>query len=213
MKELINCITEKDFNRFLLFWSSKKSSLQESEKQNFLVEIMDNHYSNKDFSSFKKVFDSIIDSKVNLDFNIDHWAPTFLSLVILRCPGIELFNYFLKKGASINFIGDSLAFEEGENLEFEKKYAAQAQFMTCLDFTQFKLDDLLTVDYHFGTPPEDFQDYWSGIEDNEEITISKQEYLNLLEQSRYLNDLISTDRLLDHIKSLGGKTYVELTKK
>ena len=33
-----------------------------------------------------------IGSKLNLDFEIDHWAPSFLSLVILRSPSIQLFD-------------------------------------------------------------------------------------------------------------------------
>ncbi|MAN60210.1 MAG: hypothetical protein CMC08_10280, partial [Flavobacteriaceae bacterium] len=162
-------------------------------------------------SKFKKAFDLIIGSKLNLNFNIEHWAPTFLSLVILRAPSKQLFEYFLKKGADINFIGDTLAFEEGESLEFEKKHLLYGQYQTCVDFAQIKLNDLLTTDYNYDVPDKKIEGHHTEVE-NGEITISKMEYLYLHEQSEYLFDLINTDKLLDHIKNSGGKTYEDLKK-
>jgi hypothetical protein len=132
-------------------------------------------------------------------------------LVILKSPSIKLFDYFVNKGASINFIGDSFAFEEGESLEHEKKYALFDQFQTCLDFGRIKLDDLLTVDYNYDVPERKTEKDWREMLDEDgKITISKREYLYLQEQSQYLYDLVNTDKLLDHIKSLGGKTYDQL---
>ncbi|MCO5233093.1 MAG: hypothetical protein M9888_05100 [Chitinophagales bacterium] len=74
--------------------------------------------------------------------------------------------------------------------------------------------DSLTVDYNYSVP--DTKDYitsWQDIDDNEGVTIKKQDYYYLIEQSQYLHDLIHTNRLVEYIKSLGGKTYNQLTEK
>lgn len=211
LKQLNEILETKRFDDFFSSLPKIVAELTEKERQDLLVDIIDFHYDRKQFPKFKKAFDLIIGSKLNLDFNIDHWAPTFLSLVILRAPSIQLFEYFLKKGANINFIGDTLAFEEGESLEYEKKHLLFGQYQTCLDFAQIKLDDLLTTDYNYDVPDKKIEGHHADIEDGE-ITISKMEYLYLHEQSEYLFDLINTDKLLDHIKNSGGKTYEELKK-
>ncbi len=134
----------------------------------------------------------MIGVKLNLNFNIDHRAPTFLSLVILRAPSQQLFDYSLKKGANINFIGDVLAFEEGEGLEWEKEHLLDGRFQTCLEFAQVKLDDLLTSDYYYDVPAKKIDKDWRGITDEDgNITLSAREYLYLHEQAEYLNDLIN----------------------
>jgi hypothetical protein len=71
----------------------------------------------------------------------------------------------------------------------------------------------LTVDYNF-IPAKIPKNIDLRAIDNEEIiTISKSEYFNLIEQSQYLNELINMDKIVDHIKSLNGKTYNELKRK
>jgi len=105
-----------------------------------------------------------------------------------------------------------LAFEEGESLEYEKKHLLFGQYQTCLDFTQIKLDDLLTTDYNYDVPDKKIEGHHADIEDGE-ITISQMEYLYLHEQSEYLFDLINTDKLLDHIKnSETGSAYQKSMK-
>ncbi len=215
MKEQLNEILEqKRYDDFVISLEKTISELSEKERQELLVDIIDYHYDHQLFSIFKKSFDLIIGSKLNLNFNIDHWAPTFLSLVVLRAPSIELFEYFIKKGCDINFIGDTLAFEEGESLEFEKKHLLFGQYQTCLDFAQIKFDDSLSVDYNYDTPKCKIENDTEDFPDTDgEITISKSEYLYLHEQSKYLSDVVNTSKLIDYIKSSGGKEYEELKKK
>ena len=210
MKSLIDTIEAFDFAGFEKLWPKLKRKLSGTDKQKLLTTILDEYYSHSRFSQFKRVFDLIIDSKVNLNFNIDHWAPTFLSLVVLKSPSFELFEYFVRKGASINFIGDTMAFETEEAIEDEEEYLLYGRYLTCLDFAEIKLNDLLTTDYNFGPPKYGLIDDLRRIDDDVEITIPKWEYLYLLEQSQYLFDLVKTDKLTDHLKSIGGKTYEAL---
>ncbi|MCB0462464.1 MAG: hypothetical protein R2816_01165 [Flavobacteriaceae bacterium] len=215
MTQQLNEILElKRYDDFFSSLPKIISELNEKERQELLVDIIDFHYDRKFQSDFKKAFDLIIGSKLNLNFNIEHWAPTFLSLVILRTPSIELFEYFVSKGADINFIGDTLAFEEEENLKYEKKHLLFGQYQTCLDFAQIKLDDLLTVDYNYDVPDKKIDNDWREVLDEDgEVKLGIREYLYLHEQSEYLYDLVKTDKLKDHIIYIGGKTYDELNNK
>ncbi len=211
--QLIKAIETKNFSDFEKNWTELHNCLNEADKQGLLTEILNSHYSDKDFSFYIKIFDKIIDSKVSLDFNVDHWAPTFLSLAVMKASR-QLFDYFLRKGADINFIGDRYAFETEETIKREIDELEQERYSTCLDFAELKLADSLTVDYNYTVP--DTKEYitsWQDIDGKEEITINNQEYYYLVEQSQYLHDLIHTDRLVDHIKSLGGKTYEQLKEK
>ena len=211
LKQLNEILEKKRFDDFFSSLPKIVSELTEKERQELLVDIFDFHYDRRQFSKFKKAFNLIIGSKLNLNFNIDHWAPTFLSLVILRAPSKELFDYFIKKGANINFIGDCYAFETEETINHETKELEIERYSTCLDFAQLKLDDMLVIDYNYDVPEKIIDGNWRELtEDDGEITISKNEYLYLYEQSEYLFDLINTDKLLVHIKNSGGKTYEEL---
>jgi hypothetical protein len=212
-EQLIKSIEAMDFSDFEKVWADLRNSLKETDKQNVLTEIIDFHYSDKDLGFYVKVFDKIIDSKVSLDFNVDHWAPTFLSLVVMKSSR-QLFDYFLRKGANINFIGDSYAFETEETIKRETEEIGIERYSTCLDFAKLKLADNLTVDYNYSVPDTKGQiTPWQDIDHKEEITITKRDYYYLVEQSQYLHNLIHTDRLVDHIKSLGGKTYKQLSEK
>lgn len=187
--------------------------LTEEKRKTLLIDIIDYHYDYKHYKKFIDTFDLLIDtnSKLNLNFNIDHWAPTFLCLVVLRAPYIDLIDYFISKGADINFIGDVLAFEQEENIEFEKKFLLYGQFLTCLDFAQIKLGDIFLVDYNYDVPNKKLEEDWREITDDEgDITISKREYLNLYEQSEFLFDLICSEKLKHHLIYLGGKTFDEI---
>lgn len=214
LNELHDLLETKRFDEFFATLPELVHDLTEQERQELLVEIIDFYYDRKQFSRFKNVFDLIIGSKLNLNFNIEHWAPTFLSLVVLRAPYKELFDYFVKKGANINFIGDSYAFEDAESLEYELKHSLFERYQTCLDFAQLKLDDMLLIDYNYDVPDKKVDgDRSSLAEDAGDMTISIREYLYLYEQSEYLFNLIFTDRLVDHIKNSGGKTFEELKDK
>jgi hypothetical protein len=211
MENLYKHLENKDYTLLLKELNNVINDLSEKQKQQLLTDIVDLYYEHRHFSFFKKIYDRIIGSKLNLNFNIDHWAPTFLSLVVLRSPSIELFEYFVKKGADINFIGDTWAFYSEEDKETERDLKMFEQYQTCLDFAQLKLDDLLTVDYNYSIPEKKINLDWRESHLVEgEITISKMEYLYLHEQSEYLNNLINTDKLKDHIVRIGGKTYEDL---
>lgn len=211
--KILQTINTNDILDFEKVWNGIKNDLNEKDKQELLTEILDNYYSEKKFNFFIKVFDIIIDSKVSLDFNIEHWAPTFLSLVVHKSSQ-QLFDYFLKKGANLNFIGDSYAFETEDTIKHEAIALKTERYATCLDFAENKLADLLTVDYNYSVPDTDEKNiHWSNIDDQEKITIRKRDFYYLVEQSQYLHDLIHTDRLVDYIKSIGGKRYEELKHK
>jgi len=208
--QIINHIKAKDFPSFEKEWRVLKHNLSEVDKQNLLIEILSYHYTEKVFEFYIKVFNKIIDSKVSLDFNIEHWAPTFLSLVAYQSSR-QLFDYFVGKGASLNFIGDIYAFESEETIKNEVGDNLNLRYWTCLDFVGIVLADALTVDYNFHVPEvTEYDTHWSDCNDKDEITIRKKDYYYLIHQSQYLHNLIHTDRLIDHIKSLGGKTYQQL---
>ena len=206
-------LEERKYEEFCSLLEKNVSNLSDSEKQELLVIIMDSHYKTSMFSFFKKCFDVIIGTKLNLNFNIDHWAPTFLSLVLMKAPSKGLFNYFIDKGADLNFIGDSLAFVDEKSKKSEMESLLDGQYMTCLDFAEVRNEDLLSSDYHFGLPEGnlfEMEEDWRLTDENEEIIITKREYLYLREQAEYLKILVKTDDLIYHLKSKGGKTYKEL---
>lgn len=174
-----------------------------------MTEIIDDHYSDKDFSFFIRVFDKIVESKASLDFNIDHWAPTFLSLVAMK-GSQQLLDHFLRKGAKINFIGDMLAHENEAVLG--TNYPEIERYSTCLDFLQLKFSDALTVNYNYiATTHEENAISRQDVDSQELVSIKKREYCDLVEQLHYLRDLVRTASLIDYAKSVGGNTYAELT--
>jgi len=211
METLIELLKQEKHEEFLLELSKRIKKCSEKERQELLVEIIDYYYHRDKFSEYKKVFDIIIGSKLNLNFNIDHWAPSFLSLVVLRTPYMQLFDYFVQKGADINFIGDSYFFDDAETIKKEVKLQSE-RYMTCLDFAENKLADIFVIDYNYHIPKKEIEGHWTDYKDEDTMTLTKSEYLYLHEQSEFLFDLIQTDKLTDHIKKCGGKTYTELQK-
>ncbi|MEI6140575.1 MAG: hypothetical protein WCP85_15005 [Mariniphaga sp.] len=210
--QILKILAEKDFPAFLAEWKAIKEQLTQKEKQDLIVQILDDQYSDDYFGFYVKVFDKIIEGKVSLDFNIDHWATTLLSLTV-HLVSRQLFDYFLRKGASLNFIGDTYAFESEESIQREVGSSLSMRYETCLDFAENKLADALTTDYNYHVPEKEKDiTHWADVGSKEEITINKQDYYYLLEQAKYLRDLIHTDRLVDHIKTLGGKTYRQLAQ-
>ncbi len=202
---LLTLLKQRDFEQFRDVLA--RTTLSEADRQELLCDIIEAYYSHKEFGEFKKVFDVLIGDHLNLNFEIDHWAPSFLSLVILRWPLIELLDYFIRKGADINFVADSFAFLDVEDIKQESQ---TERYQTCLDFAQMKLDDRFTSDYHFGLPEGEPEQTAHEIDDQEEIKVNKAHYLYLVEQSHYLKDLVHTDKVIAYLKSLGAKRAEEL---
>ncbi len=209
--KLLTLIKSKDLENFLVEWSILKNQITEKEKQELLVTIIDYYYEENEFTFFKNIFEKIIESKVSLNFSIKYWTPTFLSVAVNHTSR-QLFDYLLRYGAKLNFIGDKYEGESEETIKQEVR-DDNDRYSTCLDFAQLKLDDMLTTDFDLAEMA------WDKVKDfdpNEEpignITITKREYILLLEQSEYLHDLVKLDRLVDHIKSLGGKEYSEIVE-
>jgi len=206
---IIDFIEKRDINGMQTKWHLLKDTLSEMKKQRLLVEIVEYYYDKKDFSFFEIVFDEIIDETVSLNFNIEHKATSLLSLTVYS-RSRQLFDYFVKKGANINFLATSIAFEEETQIEEE---SLNGHFESCLDFAELELADMLTIHYLYEVPERKDKDKrWNDFDKKDKITISKREYYYLIAQAEYLKELIELDHFVDHIKSLGGKTYPQLKK-
>lgn len=183
--------------------------MSEKERQLLIVEILDNHYHKANFSFFVKVFDEILKSKTSLDFNIDYWYPSLLSLAVHKSSKM-VFQYFIRKGANVNFISDSFSFlSENE----QKNEDEDNRYQTCLDFANTKYSDMLGCDYNFSPPFDNVEERRQNEYSSDPITITKGHYFDLVEQAIYLQDLIHLDRVRDLIIDSGGKTYLELNKR
>lgn len=209
IQQLKEELESKKYDDFLSSLANTVSKLTEKERQELLVYLITEQYDKEQFTVFKKIFDLIIGSGLNLDFNIEHWAPTFLALTVHIAPEIRLFDYFVSKGASINFIGDAYAFENEKTIKNTEDFGIE-RYATCLDFIELKLADLIAIDYNFAPPTQ--MELESARNNNNDVTLSAGYYLQLLEQSQYLWHLIRTDLLKDHIVYCGGKTHYELKK-
>jgi len=203
--ELIELIEQNKFKEFNTELRANIKGYTEKQRQKLLVDIMDCYYHRDMFLEYLQTFDIIIGKKLNLNFNIDHWAPTFLSLVTLRAPHKDIFDYFIGKGADINFVGDSCAFDK------IKEVCILPRYLTCLDFIEFTFYDFFLT-FGYDIPKKKIEGHWTKYNNEDTITLTKSEYLHLHEQSKFLFDLIHTDKLTDHIKRCGGKTYNELNK-
>ncbi|HOY30272.1 MAG TPA: hypothetical protein PKW80_00185 [Bacteroidales bacterium] len=211
---LVKHIKSKDFDAFLADWEKFIVNASRRRIQNFLINIIDGHYNDFDFDFYVKIFDVIIDKDLPLDCNIKHYAPTFLSLAVDKSSR-KLFDYFLQKGAGIDFIGDRYSFETKKFIKKEVGDDLMIRDYTCLDFAELKYADATSVDFDFKLPEEAVRhrcgdDCRSEKMKTIEITVKKCHYCDLLEQVEYLHGLINTGYLIDYIKSLGGKTYIEL---
>ena len=179
------------------------------------MNILEYYYYDKYFSFFVAVFDRLIYSKISLNINIDYWPPTLLCLVVNKASR-KLFDYFIQKGAILNFVGDSMADLTEDEIKYESISDVKCRYKTCLDFAQLKLDDMMSTDYAYYNSPQskELMRSWIDMPDKEELmTIKKEDYYYLLEQSMYLRELIETDKLISYIKHIGGKTYEELSEK
>jgi hypothetical protein len=206
MENLLEHISNRDLTEFVAEWNNSKGDFDEAQKQELLTQIIAYHYDDKDFDFFCKVMDAITDDHMNLDFHIEHWAPTFLCLAV-HVVSQNLFDYLISKGAGINFIGDPYAFEDDEYIRTELKLEDR-RYATCLDFAELKLRDMMGADYHYQKPDwTGIEAPWAEIDASEEITVSKRFYAYLVEQSQYLYELIHLNLLIEHIRKSGGKGY------
>lgn len=182
--------------------------LCEAEKQDLLFEIMNNYYQHTRFDEFKRVFDIIQCEPINLNFHVNHRAVTFLSVVISKAPYLKLLDYFIKNGACINFVGDTLYFVPENNLEFAEMHLDGSRYQTCLDFAESELDNLITKKLSFdfkGTGPKFI------CEDSENrssrMLIDTNEYSKLNAQKEYLKRIILTRRIIDYLKAIGARNF------
>lgn len=209
MEELMDFILNRDIEGFTSTWEGNKDSFDEADKQAFLTEMIAFNYDDKEFPFFEKVLDQMIDESFNLDFNIEHWAPTFLCLSI-HVVSQQLFDYLLARGAHINFIGDPYAFEDDDYIRNELKLEDR-RYATCLDFATLKLSEMMGSDYTYQRPDWTGIDApWAEIDPKEELTVSKRYYAYVVEQAQYLYEVIHLNQLVEHIKAKGGKSYAQL---
>ena len=189
---LIEKINKRDFPAFQVAWENSVSCLSITSKQELLTDIVD-----------------LITVDLCLDFNIENSAPTFLSAVAENAS-IPLFDYFLEKGADINFIGDSYAFETQETINLEVVENEIERYYTCLDFAELNVDDMLAIespDYENVIPEKISAE---DIDKNGQILIDANKYNRLVSKVNYLQDLLSANYMINHIKKRGGKSYQEL---
>ena len=209
MEEFLECLANFDITAFTEEWERQEANYDESMKQEFIREIIAFHYDDKEFPFFQSVLDKIIGDGLNLNCHIEHWAPTFLCLSV-HVVSRNLFDYMLSKGADINFVGDPYAFEDDEYLRNELKLEDR-RFTTCLDFGLLKQSEMMSADYHYQRPDwTGIEAPWAEIDPAEEITVSKRYYAYILEQSQYLFELIHLEKLIEHIRMKGGKSYAQL---
>lgn len=208
--KLLGHIEKLDFIEFQLQWDLVKLQSTEIDRQKLLLEILDYHYHKANFSFFVKIFDEILKIKTSLDFSIDHWAPTFLSLTVQHSSKMTL-QYFIRKGANINFVSDTF-FNYSEK-EKEQEADSYGRYQTCMDFANTKYNDMFTCDYHFAPPWNDIEERRHNEDPQEVISITKGHYFDLVEQAIYLQDLIHLDRVRDYLIDLGAKTYEEIKNK
>ena len=182
--------------------------LSERDKQQLLYGIINRYYNHVGYEEFLKLFNSILRDPINLNLNINHKATTFLSLVIYRAPYLKLVNYFLKKGACVNFVGDTLAFVAGKDLEFAKIHLDGCRYQTCLDFAESELNALISKDLHFEfTTPKLHLNIDDGSKKMDKLLINADEYDKLHAQKLYLKRIILTKRIIDYLKCVGAKNF------
>ena len=182
--------------------------LSEEEKQVLLFEIMNRFYQHNLFDEFIQIFNMILREPINLNFNVNHRAVSFLSLVVCKAPYLKLVNYFIKKGACINFTGDVLAFVSKKNVEFAKMHLDGNRYQTCLDFAETELDNLISKDVSFNFkmsgPKFVCED---PTNESSRMLIDTSEYSELYAQKQYLCRIILTRRIIDYLKALGARNY------
>lgn len=190
---LIQSIKNKDITAFKVEFS--KQVLSQEDKQLLLIIIFDEYYDFKNYSFFKKVFDTILESKINLNFKIEnHWVDSLLSLIVLNAPHIQLLDYFIDKGAKLNYA--------------PKPSDKYDEIQTCLDYAEMKFYDAISEnEFEFSS---DINPNLDLIHQEKTVCINKSDYLGLIERAKKLNDIYETYKLINHIIAIGGKRFSEL---
>lgn len=201
-----------EIESFKQAWETHQSELSERQIQELLYSIVQDYYSEKRFNYFKKIFDRIRTRHVSLNFQMDEGAPTLLCIVANH-GSQQLLDYFLREGADINYIGDHYAFELPEAISKAQPIEDYDRYETVLDYVERKLYDLIRLEYHYKVPEKQEDISLFDIDRKETITISKFEYYYLIEQAEYLQLVIRLDKLVDYIKSMGGKSSAECSLK
>ena len=188
---IIASLSLKDIDAFTIAF--KQYHLTEADRQQLLAYILSNLYHKKYFSFFIKVFDIILYQKTNLNFLLDidiYFAPSLLSLVASKAD-IQLFDYFVRQGAIINYV-------------IKRTDRVGEEYCTCLDF----LLEIYTDKFDsYDAAPFDTEFEDRDLDEEGSIQISKSEYNILKWHSYCLYRIIYLDRLITHIKAIGGKTY------
>ena len=149
--ELYNYLEDGRYNFFIKSYWLKRKFLPESYKQQLLVKIIEGCYNDKYYKGYKYIFNVFIYDNVSFNFSVDDWVPNFLSLIIDKAPYKNLFHYFIRKGADINYVGDLFANDEDTYEELKKTHNCPIlRYETCLDFVQKKLDYLMSEDCVYG---------------------------------------------------------------
>ena len=208
MENLLEFISNHDINGFTEDWNNRKDQFTEDQRQELISQIIAFHFDEKEFSFFQKAIELIAENNLNLNFNIEHWAPSLLCLAV-HVVSRNLFDFLLSKGADINYIIDKYAFEDEDYIKDVK--IKDERYTTCLEFARMKLEGMLTSEYHYQQPDWTGIDVpWAEIESDEETTVSKRHYAYILEQAQYLHDLIHLNEMAEHIRKRGGKTVADL---
>lgn len=145
------------------------------------------------------------DKKLPLDVPIDNYAPTLLSLAAFL-GSIPLFEYFILKGAEINYVADILAYDEDQ----EPDEDPETRFWTCLDFAELELADALSVDYSFAKYKLRLPDDFMNVNNKDTVTIKKKEYYDLQLRADYLEQVKNSYEMIEHIKVMGGRNYDDI---
>lgn len=194
---LIYYIVKLDYDSFKSEFQKEK--LSERDRQDLLVIIFENGYNHKQYSFYKKVFDLVIEGRLNINFIANDFFKTpFLFIVAEFAPYIEIFEYFIDKGAKIN-----LYYNEDDGFE------GFNYFKTCLDHIEIIIQDSVLDDLE-----GDFYNVKSNYSEiyYDKVCVDKEDYEQLIKQSAHLFHLRKTTILRNHIVAVGGKRYSELKK-
>jgi hypothetical protein len=210
--EMVEYLNTNDFEEFFEEAVRVGPELTLDERKEVLLWVID-YYDHSYFESFKKAFDAII-GDLNLNFQVyDEMAPHFLGEVLYQCPMPELLDYFISKGADINYFADLLAVE-GEPFDDHDGMEDNWRYQTTLDSIEFEMQERLRSWYEYTVPeqrfPGRFLAGFSQADDDVRVFIPKGEYLSLLSQAEYLKRLVDLQTLKDYVIALGGKRYLEL---
>ena len=190
---IITSLSLKDIDAFTIAF--KQYHFTEADRQQLLAYILSNLYHKKYFSFFIKVFDIILYQKTNLNFSLDidtYLAPSLLSLVASKAD-IQLFDYFVRQGAIINYV-------------IKRTDRVGEEYCTCLDF----LLEIYTDKFDsYDAAPFDTEFEDRDLDEEGSIQISKSEYNILKWHSYCLYKIIYLDRLITHIKTRGGKMHLQ----